>query len=97
MKQFPVDVLKIDRSFVKNSLTNKDDQEIIKTIIAMARNLNMITVAEGVETKELHKLLIHLGCQKIQGFYHGRPVPVVDFEVVLRAGETSFKKKEESS
>jgi diguanylate cyclase (GGDEF)-like protein/PAS domain S-box-containing protein len=97
LKQFPVDVLKIDRSFVKNSLTNKDDQEIIKTIIAMARNLNMITVAEGVETKELHKLLIHLGCQKIQGFYHGRPVPVEDFEVVLRAGETSLKKKEESS
>ncbi|MCP4115996.1 MAG: EAL domain-containing protein [Desulfobacteraceae bacterium] len=94
LKQFPVDVLKIDRSFVKNSLTNKDDQEIIKTIIAMARNLNMTTVAEGVETKELHKLLIRLGCQKIQGYYHGRPVPVEDFEVVLCAEDPPRKQKE---
>ncbi len=97
LKQFPVDALKIDRSFVKDSLTNKDDREIIKTIIAMAGSLEMSTVAEGVESRELHNYLTGEGCTIIQGFYHGRPVPAESFEAVLRSGYGNNGLKEEVS
>lgn len=95
LKQFPIDSLKIDHSFIKDALTDKDDQEIIKTIIAMARNLNMDTVAEGVETREQHNFLVHLGCQIIQGYYHGRPVPAEKFEDLLDREDKSPNKKVE--
>nr|ABD75787.1 sensory box/GGDEF family protein [uncultured bacterium] len=84
LKRFPIDTLKIDRSFVIDSTTNKDDQEIIKTIIAMARNLGMDTVAEGVEAKEQQDFLIHHGCHMMQGYYFGRPMPAEKFEDMLQ-------------
>ena len=80
LKRFPIDTLKIDRSFVIDAETNEDDQEIIKTIIAMARNLGMDTVAEGVETKEQLDFLVRQGCHIIQGYYLGRPMPSEKFE-----------------
>ncbi len=83
LKQFPIDSLKIDRSFTKDCITNKEDQEIIKTIITMAYNLNINLVAEGVETEEQHDFMTDNGCQVIQGFYHGRPVPPEEFEVIF--------------
>ncbi len=88
LKRFPIDTLKIDRSFVQGSLTNKDDQEIIKTILSMARSLNMKTVAEGVETKDQHEFLTRQGCQMMQGYYHGRPVSADTFEATLRKKST---------
>jgi diguanylate cyclase (GGDEF)-like protein/PAS domain S-box-containing protein len=84
LKRFPIDTLKIDRSFVADCITDKDDQEIIKTIIAMARNLNMNTVAEGVETKEQLEFLIRHECQVMQGYYFGRPMPADEFEKCLQ-------------
>ena len=84
LKRFPIDTLKIDRSFVIDSPTNKDDQEIIKTIISMARNLNLDTVAEGVETVEQLQFLTGQGCQIMQGFYFGRPMAADKFEALLR-------------
>ena len=83
LKQFPIDSLKIDRSFVKNTFSNEDDQNIIKTIVAMASSLNMNTVAEGVENKDQHEFLISQGCQTIQGYYHGRPISAQKFEALL--------------
>jgi len=83
LKQFPVDTLKIDRSFVMDSTTDKDDQEIIKTIIAMARNLSLNTVAEGVETKEQLEFLTQHGCRMMQGYYFGQPMPAKQFEEML--------------
>ena len=83
LKRLPIDTLKIDRSFVMDSVTNKDDQEIIKTIIAMARNLSMNTVAEGVETKEQQEFLTQHGCRMMQGYYFGRPMPAKQFEEML--------------
>jgi predicted signal transduction protein with EAL and GGDEF domain len=83
LKQLPIDTLKIDRSFVMDATTDKDDQEIIKTIIAMARNLSMDTVAEGVETKEQQEFLTQLGCHVMQGFYFGHPMPADQFEQIL--------------
>ena len=83
LKRFPIDTLKIDRSFVMESLTNRDDQEIIRTIISMAQNLRIQTVAEGVESKEQRDFLRGLGCTIMQGYYFGRPMPDLDFEALL--------------
>lgn len=84
MKRFPIDTLKIDRSFVVDSMTNRDDQEIIRAILSMARNLHIETVAEGVETEEQRIFLSREGCQMMQGYYFGRPLPVDDFEAQLK-------------
>ena len=83
LKRLPIDTLKIDRSFVMDSTTDKDDQEIIKMIITMARNLSMKTVAEGVETKEQREFLTQHGCCMMQGYYFGRPMPADQFEKML--------------
>ena len=80
LKRFPIDTLKIDRSFVMDSIHNKNDQEIIKTIISMARTLNMEAIAEGVETKEQHQFLVQQGCQMMQGYYLGWPMPAEQFQ-----------------
>jgi EAL domain-containing protein (putative c-di-GMP-specific phosphodiesterase class I) len=85
LKRLPIDTLKIDRSFVMDSTTDKDDQEIIKTIIAMAQNLHMDTVAEGVETKEQQEFLTQHGCHMMQGYYFGRPMPAEQFEEMLHS------------
>ncbi len=87
LKRFPIDTLKIDRSFVMDSMTSKDDQEIIKTIIAMARNLKLKIVAEGVETKEQQDFLVMQGCQMMQGYFFGRPMPVEAFDAMLQVRE----------
>jgi EAL domain-containing protein (putative c-di-GMP-specific phosphodiesterase class I) len=84
MKRFPIDTLKIDRSFVVDSMTNRDDQEIIRAILSMARNLHIATVAEGVETEEQRVFLSHEGCQMMQGYYFSRPLPVDAFEEKLK-------------
>ena len=80
LKRLPIDILKIDRSFVMDAPTDKDDQEIIKTIIAMARNLRLDTIAEGVETREQQRFLARNGCRMMQGFYFGHPMPADQFE-----------------
>jgi len=91
LKRFPIDTLKIDRSFVIDSTTNKDDQEIIKTIISMAKNLNLNAVAEGVETKEQQEFLIHQGCHMMQGYYFGRPMPADKFEEMLQTKDITYE------
>lgn len=83
LKRFPIATLKIDRSFITNSLHNRDDQEIIKSIISMAKSLNINIIAEGIETKEQQNLLIELGCISMQGFYFGRPMPGNELEIML--------------
>ncbi len=93
LKRFPVDTLKIDRSFVMDAIANKDDQEIIKTIISMARNLNMNTVAEGVETQEQQDFLTRQGCDMMQGYYYGRPMPADKFEEILQTRKIPCEEK----
>jgi predicted signal transduction protein with EAL and GGDEF domain len=83
LKRFPIDTLKIDRSFVSDAMKSKGDQEIIKTIITMARNLNIDTVAEGVETKEQRDFLDSYGCHNMQGFLFAHPVPGDKFKALL--------------
>ncbi|MCP4401012.1 MAG: EAL domain-containing protein [bacterium] len=87
LKRFPINTLKIDRSFVIDCTHDKGDQEIIKTIIAMARNLGMETVAEGVETREQQDFLTGHGAQVLQGYYYGKPMPEQSFEDLLEKGK----------
>lgn len=78
LKEFPFNTLKIDRSFVKDSPQNKQDQAIVTTIIHLAHSLGMTVVAEGVETVEQFELLKRLGCNEIQGFLFAKPVAKTD-------------------
>jgi len=86
LKQFPVDTLKIDRSFVKDLQFSSDDAAICAAIIAMARELNLTTVAEGVELVEQMEFLRLQGCNQFQGFLFSKPLPAAELEELLRAG-----------
>ncbi len=74
LQQLPIDVLKIDRSFVQNMGVKGEGTEIVRTIIELAENLGMEVVAEGVETLEQLNTLHQMGCRHIQGFYFARPM-----------------------
>ena len=74
----PIDVLKIDRSFVRDLVTNRNHRLIVQTTIHLAASLGMKTVAEGVETPEQLDLLTALGCDAVQGYLVSRPVPAAD-------------------
>jgi diguanylate cyclase (GGDEF)-like protein/PAS domain S-box-containing protein len=74
LKSLPIDKLKIDRSFVRDLLTDSDDAAIIQTIISMAKALNYHTIAEGVETQAQREALQALGCDQIQGYLIGKPM-----------------------
>lgn len=78
LKRFPIDVLKIDRSFVRDITIDEDDATIVRTILAMAQALNLRVVAEGVENEEQLKLLAALGCSEGQGYYYARPMSAGD-------------------
>ncbi len=97
MKHFPVDTLKIDKSFVTEAVNNRDDQEIIKAILSMAHNLHIDTVAEGVETEEQREFLTREGCCMMQGYYFGRPVCVEEFEELLKLYYAPKPQKNSSS
>jgi diguanylate cyclase (GGDEF)-like protein len=75
LHKFPIDVLKIDRSFITNVHEHKNNRAIIKTIIDLAINLGMTTVGEGIENIEDHQLLHKMDCSYGQGFYYAKPMP----------------------
>ncbi|TDK66016.1 putative bifunctional diguanylate cyclase/phosphodiesterase [Sapientia aquatica] len=84
LKRFPIDCIKIDRAFIKDLPDNLDDVAIVKTIVAMAKALDMSTVAEGVETAEQLALLNTIDCDQIQGFFFSRPLAADDFLAFYR-------------
>ncbi|NMG31623.1 EAL domain-containing protein [Aromatoleum evansii] len=86
LKRFPIDHLKIDRSFVHDVTSNRDDASIIAAIIAMARSMNLQVIAEGVETEAQLRYLRHLRCDALQGFLFSRPLPAADFVRLVHAG-----------
>jgi diguanylate cyclase (GGDEF)-like protein len=85
LKRFPLDKLKIDRSFIRDVSNDMEDAAIVRATVALAHNLRLRVVAEGVETAEQMDFLRTLGCDEFQGYYKSRPVPPADFERVLRA------------
>ena len=83
LKRLPVDTLKIDQSFVRDATSDPNDAEIIRAIVAMARSLNLVMIAEGVETLEQLQFLQGLDCHLYQGYLHSRPLPLEAFERLL--------------
>ncbi len=73
IKRFPIDVLKIDQTFVMNMLEDSVDQSIVQTVILLAEGLNFSLVAEGVETQKHAELLVDMGCNILQGYYFSKP------------------------
>ena len=83
LKQFPVNRLKIDKAFIDNIHTCKEDLAIVRTIIGLAQALDLESIAEGIEYQEQADLLREEGCQEGQGYYFSKPMPVSEFEAYL--------------
>jgi len=86
LRRFSLDTLKIDQSFVKGMTESTEDAAIVKHVVAMARALGMVTVAEGIETPEQLAALHRLGCEHGQGFLMSKPVPADEITRLLRQG-----------
>lgn len=89
LKRFPIDELKIDRSFVRDIPVDTDDAEIAATIIAMAHNLRLKVVAEGVETAEQAAFLVEHGCAFCQGYWYSRPVTADNVDRLLAGDDAT--------
>lgn len=85
LKWLPFDVLKVDRSFIRNLAGDSRDEAIVTTIITLARQLDKTVVAEGVENLPQLELLGRLGCHEAQGFLLGRPMPADGIDALLAA------------
>jgi diguanylate cyclase (GGDEF)-like protein len=84
LKQFPIDTLKIDRSFIRDLATDAEDRGLTEAIIAMGKALKLHLVAEGVETQEQLDFLRARGCDELQGYHYSRPLPGAQFEAFVR-------------
>jgi EAL domain-containing protein (putative c-di-GMP-specific phosphodiesterase class I) len=84
LKRFPIDTLKVDRSFIRDLPQDAEDQAITKAIIAMGKSLNLTVVAEGVETLGQETFLRDNACDETQGYYFSRPVASDAFAALLR-------------
>jgi diguanylate cyclase (GGDEF)-like protein/PAS domain S-box-containing protein len=84
LKQLPLDQIKIDQSFVRDITTDPNDAVMVKTIIGMALNFRLNAIAEGVETEAQLEFLKQNGCMAYQGYLFSKPVPLADFEALVR-------------
>ena len=84
LKKFPADNLKIDKSLVDYILTNEEDQRIVKAITELAHTLGMKIVVEGIENKQMVDMVTSFGCDYMQGYHFSKPLPVFEFQKLLR-------------
>jgi predicted signal transduction protein with EAL and GGDEF domain/FixJ family two-component response regulator len=96
LRQFPVDALKIDRSFVKDLHTSEDDAAICAAVIAMARELKLKVIAEGVENSEQLAFLRRHRCDQVQGFLISKPVPAGELEILLQREQSGVTRRLQS-
>jgi EAL domain-containing protein (putative c-di-GMP-specific phosphodiesterase class I) len=85
LQRLPLDQLKIDQSFVRDLLVDSKDAAIAQTVVNLAQNLGLSVIAEGVETRAQRDFLSHIGCHAYQGYFFGRPCPLLEFEQLLIA------------
>jgi EAL domain-containing protein (putative c-di-GMP-specific phosphodiesterase class I) len=97
LRQFPIDRLKIDQSFIRSADTNMDDRAITKTIIGLAHSLNLKVIAEGVETRIHEEFLAAEGCDECQGYRYSKPIPPEQFVELLRSYTGSLTFFDQSS
>ncbi len=84
LKRLPLNQLKIDKSFINDLATDANDVAIVRTIINMAKNMNLDVIAEGVETEKQRAILLSNGCTHFQGYLFSKPVPIEVFEILLK-------------
>jgi len=84
LKKFPANILKIDKSLIDHIVNNVDDQRIVKGMIELGHNLGFKIVVEGIETLEMSELITSYGCEYLQGYYFSKPLPVFEFQKLLR-------------
>jgi len=92
LKRLPIDTLKIDRSFVRNMHSDKDDENIVTAIISLGKNLNIRVIAEGVEDTRHLKKLKWLDCDEVQGYFISRPLSEKDLIIFLKKQEYFYKR-----
>ncbi len=94
LQNFPMDVMKIDRSMLVTAETNERASNILRSVIDMGDNLEMKVLCEGIETDTQEELLIKSGCRYGQGFHFARPMPIEDFNKFVSANDTEYKSAE---
>lgn len=92
LKRFPIQQLKIDKSFVQDATTDSSDATMVRTIILMAQSLNLHVIAEGVETEAQAVFLRQCGCECAQGYYYAKPMPAEEFELLLQQDRLKFRR-----
>jgi EAL domain-containing protein (putative c-di-GMP-specific phosphodiesterase class I) len=97
LRRFPIDKLKIDRTFVKDLASRPEDASIVQAIISLAHSLRLKVVAEGVETTEQLRALRAMGCDQYQGFHFSPPLPAGQFAELLRRSEEDAACEEPAS
>lgn len=90
LKNYPVNTVKIDRSFIMDLPGDKENEVLVQAIIAMAHGLRLEVIAEGVETAEQWEFLLNLDCDFVQGYYFGKPMPKAEFEEFLLAQQAKL-------
>ena len=94
LKDFDFDLLKIDMEFLKNFHNNENSRKIISSIINLARELNMRTLSEGVETEEAVDFLRQAGCGRLQGYFYGKPMRYEEILEKIRDGSLKLGKEQ---
>jgi EAL domain-containing protein (putative c-di-GMP-specific phosphodiesterase class I) len=87
LRRLPIDVLKIDRSFVMDADRDEEDAQIVKTILALGQTLRLKVIAEGIETRRQAQLLLSLGCDTAQGYLFSRPLAAAELEHQLERSD----------
>jgi diguanylate cyclase (GGDEF)-like protein len=91
LQRFPIDCLKVDRSFIVELTENRNSQELIKTVIALGHTLGATVIAEGVETRAQTEMLARFGCDEAQGYFYGRPAPGDQLIAQMRGARTALR------
>src|SRR3979490_347374 len=89
LRRFPIDKLKIDRSFINERMSRPDDASIVRAIVSLAHSLRLKVVAEGVESPAQLDFLKTIGCDEYQGYHFSRPLPAAAFERLIRESRST--------